>query len=70
MQHFTTIGEMIAEIEAESRRYAGMAKVARHAHSAAVQRGYASACQNIASMLRDTYIGPDRRTAKPLEQCR
>jgi hypothetical protein len=70
MPHFTTIGELIAEIEAESRRYEGMAKVARHAQSAAVQRGYASACRNIASMMRRTCIGPDRRTAKPLEECR
>ena len=70
MQHFINIGELIAEIEAESGRYEGMARVTRHAQSAAVQRGYASACRNIAAMMRDSFIGPDRDAAKPLEECR
>lgn len=70
MPHFATIDELIDEIDAESRRYEGMAKVARHAQSAAVQRGYASACRNIASMMRRTCIGPARHAAKPLRECR
>lgn len=70
MKHFTSIGELIAEIEAEGRRYDGMAKVVRHLQSAAVQRGYASACRNIAALMRDSFIGPDPRSAKRLEECR
>jgi hypothetical protein len=69
MKHFHSIGELIAEIEAESRRYAGMGRTSRNAQSAAVQRGYASACRNIAAMMRDSFIGPDRHAAKPLEEC-
>lgn len=38
--------------------------------SAANSRGNAAAYRAVAIILRETVIGPDRHTAKPLEECR
>jgi hypothetical protein len=38
--------------------------------SAANSRGNAAAYRAVATILRDTVIGADRHTAKPLEECR
>ena len=79
MKHFKNISDMIDSIEAEAGRYMHSALTAERGPKVGVieframvanTRGYAQGLKATASMLRDTYIGPELHSAKPLEECR
>ena len=70
MNHFKTVGDLIDHIEELARRYETKGAAATDGREAANNRVYASAHRNIASLMRDTYIGRDRKSAVPLAEYR
>ena len=70
MNHFKTVNDLIDHIEELARRYEIKESAAIDGREAASNRVYALAHRNIASLMRDTYIGRDRKSAVPLAECR
>lgn len=77
MRHFKTIGDMIGWLEAaanefdsapEPKKVRGISERSRQAKIANF-RGYAAGFRNVVHVLRDTHIGADAKTAKPLVEC-
>lgn len=73
MQIYSSISELIADIEAEAARYDRVASEnhrdrERRSEWAAIS--HAAAYRELASRMRDTFIGTDAANAKPLAECR
>lgn len=70
MNHFRAISDLIDHIDELARRYEIEESAATDGREAASNRIYAAAHRNIASLMRDTHIGRDRKSAVPLSECR
>lgn len=78
MRHFKSVGDLIGWLDdaarmheqaSEPAKVRGISERSRQA-MIANQKGYAAGFRTVVHVLRDTYIGVDAKSAKPIEECR